>query len=121
MSGEVVGILILTTLLVMVLDLGLVVAALLASRWGFGAYLQSAHPNKWTELVPPADRLRALSFSFDISPSARKFRAASADDLGDPKLRKLRRRANKLERLAILGFFCMLGWALIVMLLIAVV
>jgi hypothetical protein len=51
----------------------------------------------------------------------RKFRAASADDLGDPKLRKLRRRANKLERLAILGFFCMLGWALIVMLLIAVV
>jgi len=120
MSGEEIGSLILTIAFFMVLDIGLWTGAFFASRRGFAGYLKSAHHTKWIELVPEEDRLGPISLKLDASQAVRKFRKDSHEDLGDRQIRELRRRANLLEELAVIGFLCMLAWALIVMVLIAV-
>lgn len=82
-----------------------------ASR--FNHYLKTKHPAKWNELVPPRRGFRFGNTNMDISTEVGLFRRQSTDDLGDPELQRRRGKANRHERLAILGFFGLLALVLI--------
>jgi len=108
------GQLILTILPFMAAEALVVILGWLACRRGFGGYIQKNHPDKWIELVPRFESIREFTLTLDVTPALRRFRRESVEDLGDGELRLRRKKANQLERTAILGFLALGGWFVLV-------
>lgn len=107
---EVRGLLLLSILPLMVAEIAVVLLAWVACRNRFAEYVRTHHPQKWSELLPESDRARRVNLAMDLSPALREFRRSSSDDLGDTELAARRNRANRLERMVIVGFFVLAGW-----------
>jgi hypothetical protein len=96
------------------LELVILVLAFAASRFYFGGYVRSAHPDIWERLVVRGDRSGVVNLTlfFDATPEVGRFRTSSADDLGDPELASRRRIANRLEQLVVYGFIALVLWGI---------
>ena len=98
----------------------LIVLEVLAVVWWawsasqFNNYLRTKHPEKWNELVPPQRDFRFGNTNMDLSTEVGRFRRQSMVDLGDPELQRQRKKANRWERIAVLGFFGLLVCVLVV-------
>lgn len=114
------GLLILSILPLILAEIAVVLLAWVACRFRFSEYVKTHHPQKWSELFPESDAARRVSLTLDLSPALREFRLGSSDDLGDAELSAHRKSANRLERMAIVGFVALAAWVVTVIGVIAV-
>jgi len=97
----------------LLIDLLLIVAAYVYTRFLFSAYLRKYHRDKWDALVYSA-AYRGLSlFAFDKSPAMRTFRYESTADLGDPEIPRMRRKSIWLLNTAIIAWLTLVGMVLL--------
>lgn len=87
-------------------------------RFRFSGFLKSHRPELWSKLAPSHNALEeAVSLrllSFDPTPSISQFRRGTFHEQGDAELSARCDRANRAERVAILSWFALLAWTLIV-------
>ena len=90
MVDSVPGIVALVFAALVLIDACLIFGAYVYSRFFFNEYLRRFHRKKWEELAYQGEYQGLNLFSFDKTPQLRKFRCESTEDLGDPKIRKMR-------------------------------
>jgi hypothetical protein len=103
------GILALASACFLIIDAALFMAAWVYSRFVFSRYLKKHHGKKWEQLVSKYN-FRGLVhlFWFDITPEMNDFREKNTDDLGDPRVAKIRRISIMLFRASIFGWLAFL-------------
>jgi hypothetical protein len=87
-----------------VVDAALIVVAYLYSRFAFCHYLRRHHGRQWEELVYGRDYRGFNVLSFDKTPALWRFRCESTDDLGDPRISRMRRLSIYLFKTAMIGW-----------------
>ena len=92
----------------MLLDIAVICAAWVYSRFLFSKHLKKHHRSKWKELVVSADDFKGPNLlSFDITGSMYDFRVKNTDDLGDQRLNQIRRRSVLLFRIGIIAWLAL--------------
>ena len=88
-------------------DIGIIFSAYICSRFVFNGYLKKYHRAKWEDLVY-TDKYNSLNLlSFDKTTLISEFRTDSTDDLGDPRIRKIRRISILLFNIGMWGWLAL--------------
>jgi len=74
-----------------VADAALIVVAYLYSRFLFSEYLRRHHRKQWEEMVYGQEYRGLNVLAFDKTPALWRFRCESKDNLGDPRIPRMRR------------------------------
>ena len=109
------GILALALFCYFIIDVAVIIAAWIYSRFFFNGYLKKHHREKWEQLVSRNNFMGLLHlFQFDLTSEMYDFRVKSTDDLGDPRVTKIRRISIMLFRVGIFGWLALLAGVLVV-------
>lgn len=101
------GIIALVIFCFFIIDVALITAAWICSRFVFSGYLKKHHREKWEQLVVTDNFMGPYLTSFDITPEMNDFRVKSTDDLGDPRVAKIRRISIMLFRAGVFGWLAL--------------
>lgn len=87
-----------------VADAVLIVVAYLYSRFVFSEYLRRHHTKQWEEMVYGQEYRGFNVLAFDKTPSLWRFRCESNDNLGDPRISRMRRLSIYLFNTAMIAW-----------------
>jgi disulfide bond formation protein DsbB len=96
-----------------VLDAALIVVSYLYSRFVFSGYLRKHHTKRWEEMVYGQEYRGLNMLAFDKTPALWRFRCESHDDLGDPRIPRMRRLSIYLFNTAMIAWLSIAGVILV--------
>src|SRR5574341_339564 len=102
------GIIGLVLAIVVLLDACVILVSYIYSRFIFNRYLMKHQRQNWEELAYTGEYRGLNWFSFDKTRQLGEFRAKSSEDLGDPRIMRMRKIANYLFRTGILVWVSLL-------------
>ncbi|SRR6266446_6526680 len=90
-------------------DASLIIAAYLYTRFVFSGYLRKHHIKQWEQLVYGHEYRSLNILSFDKTAALWRFRCESNDDLGDPRISRMRRISIHLFNTAMIAWLTLIG------------
>lgn len=92
-----------------VVDAVLIIVAYLYSRFVFSEYLRRHHSKQWEEMVYGQEYRGLNVLAFDKTLALWRFRCESTDDLGDPRVSRMRRLSIYLFNTAMIAWLGIAG------------
>ena len=94
-------------------DAALIVVAYLYSRFVFSEYLRRHHTKQWEEMVYGQEYRGLNVLAFDKTPALWRFRCESNDNLGDPRIPRMRHLSIYLFNTAMIAWLGIAGIILV--------